>query len=700
MMQQVATSGSEIAALKGKAEKGAQNDGEQGSAFDAMFQQAKSSSHKSPASGSSSAEAIQAAKTRQEAVNADHAKKAETRNNKQHAEPEAGEGQSGENTKSSNSVSASNAGQDAESVKVKAEAPISDDEIKTTMPVDPETDIPDDGNLVNLDPKEVKMTWDEWLASQKGEVDWLAHIDAVRQAKGDVIEKPVEKGKSGDDGEILPVIPSPVSDSGTTDDVNVVPNEERAAVSGSDIPDEATLQANIAALSEAIVKSVNESDKPKPGDGKQEILPIMPIVEKLTELLTTQNQQQVAGETSQTDVSEKIQALAAQLAGVLKASQESQADTGNLKTTGSGSDAALDIEGLIASFKGETSDSAADNGQHTEAELLLDLIQTEIIAAAKEGTEKAVVTPDVPLQPGVATDTATTAGEEATAMRRLINDMMQLSDEGQNKITQSLADKVVALLPPTASDQQQQTVKQAVIAGVQELQSQLSQGHEPGIDLKAIIADAVKEANIPVTPQMMTQAEQQVSQLQQLLSTAHSAAHQSAAAQVASADTMIQENTQVRNEATKAQNQADSIDKPVNITKAEGLQQLNEKIRWMMSARNMMAEIRLDPPELGSMQVRVNMSGDTASVNFVVQSQQARDALADATPRLRDMLAEQGIELGESFVQQQSSGQGETGENGDGQFAGSGSQSVEEDDMQIVEQPVSRESLGGIDYYA
>lgn len=700
MMQQVATSGSEIAALKGKTEKGAQNDTEQGSAFDVMFQQAKSSSQKSAASESSSAESGQAARSRQEAVKAADAKKAETRNNEQHVESQTRAEQPGENTKSSISVNESNAGQDPEHVRVKAEAPVSDDGIKTTMPVDPETDIPDDGNLVNLDAKEIKMTWDEWLASQKGEVDWLAHIDAVRQVKGEVSEKPVEKGKSGDDGEILPVIPSPMSDSGVIDDVNAGQTEESATVNVPDIPEEARLQANIAVLSEAIVKSVNESGKPKPGDGKQEILPIMPIVEKLTELLTTQNQQQVADETAQTDVTEQIQALAAQLAGVLKASQEGQADTGDVKTKGSGSDAAFNVEGLIASLKGETSDGASDNGQHADAELLLDLIQTEILAAAKEGSDKAVVTPDVPLQPDVATDTITTAGEDATAMRRLMSDMAQLSDEGQNKITQSLADKIVSLLPPTASDQQQQTVKQAVIAGVQEMQSQLSQGREPGIDLKAIIADAVKEANIPVTSQMIAQAEQQTSQLHQLLNTAQSAAHQSATAQVASADTMIQENTQVRNEATKAQHQADSMDKPVNITKAEGLQQLNEKIRWMMSARNMMAEIRLDPPELGSMQVRVNMSGDTASVSFVVQSQQARDALADATPRLRDMLAEQGIELGESFVQQQSSGQGETGENGDGQFAGGGTQRAEEDDTKIIEQRVTRESMGGIDYYA
>ena len=121
-----------------------------------------------------------------------------------------------------------------------------------------------------------------------------------------------------------------------------------------------------------------------------------------------------------------------------------------------------------------------------------------------------------------------------------------------------------------------------------------------------------------------------------------------------------------------------------------------------------MAEIRLDPPEMGSMQVRVNVSGEAASVSFIVQSQQAKDALADAMPKLRDMLAEQGIELGDAQVRKDNS----SGSENEGQFAGEngqsgrGGRSGEHDGMndmedgRIVEQAVSRQTVGGIDYYA
>jgi len=164
------------------------------------------------------------------------------------------------------------------------------------------------------------------------------------------------------------------------------------------------------------------------------------------------------------------------------------------------------------------------------------------------------------------------------------------------------------------------------------------------------------------------------------------------------------ENGQLKSEASKQQQQFEGFDKAVNIHKPEGQQQLNEKIRWMVNARNTMAEIRLDPPELGSMQVRVNVSGDAASVSFVVQSQQAKDALADAMPRLKEMLAEQGLELGDAEVRKDNSSQ--SGESGQ-QLAGSGNgqQNGDEmsdgaDDTHVVEQAVTRQAKGGIDYYA
>ena len=78
----------------------------------------------------------------------------------------------------------------------------------------------------------------------------------------------------------------------------------------------------------------------------------------------------------------------------------------------------------------------------------------------------------------------------------------------------------------------------------------------------------------------------------------------------------------------------------------------------MMMSKNLKnVDIRLDPPELGRLQIRLNVGGDGATVHFTVANQQARDVIEQSMPRLREMLAQQGVQLGDSSVQQQSSGQ-------------------------------------------
>ncbi|NMU52446.1 flagellar hook-length control protein FliK, partial [Vibrio parahaemolyticus] len=48
---------------------------------------------------------------------------------------------------------------------------------------------------------------------------------------------------------------------------------------------------------------------------------------------------------------------------------------------------------------------------------------------------------------------------------------------------------------------------------------------------------------------------------------------------------------------------------------------------------------------------------DVANVHFTVNNPQARDIIEQTLPRLREMLAQQGMQLADSSVQQQNSGQ-------------------------------------------
>ena len=289
----------------------------------------------------------------------------------------------------------------------------------------------------------------------------------------------------------------------------------------------------------------------------------------------------------------------------------------------------------------------------------------------------------------------------------LLSAISELSPQSAQKATEAFAERVVAALPGGA---QQQAVKANIIAGINEFQQQVQQGREPGIDLSTIVADAAKDAAVSadVVASMTARVDGQASQFLNLMTQTQASAQHAIAGLVNPTESVMQENSQLRAEASKTQQQFEGFDKAVNIHKSDGQQQLSEKIRWMVNARNTMAEIRLDPPELGSMQVRVNVAGDAASVSFVVQSQQAKDALADAMPKLRDMLSEQGIEVGDAQVRKdnssgQENGQQLAGSSHQGQGAGDRGENDGVDDtdgMRVIEQSISRADKGGIDFYA
>lgn len=101
-------------------------------------------------------------------------------------------------------------------------------------------------------------------------------------------------------------------------------------------------------------------------------------------------------------------------------------------------------------------------------------------------------------------------------------------------------------------------------------------------------------------------------------------------------------------------NTLQALQRPLDLQQTEASQKLQERINIMMSKNIQRADIRLDPPELGSVHIRVNMNGEQASVQFQAQTQQARDALETTMPRLREMLEQQGINLADTQVGEQS----------------------------------------------
>ena len=79
-------------------------------------------------------------------------------------------------------------------------------------------------------------------------------------------------------------------------------------------------------------------------------------------------------------------------------------------------------------------------------------------------------------------------------------------------------------------------------------------------------------------------------------------------------------------------------------------QGLAERVSWMAREGVARADLALNPPRLGPLEIRLRMDGDQVTLNFVSQSSQVRDALEQALPRLREYLAEGGLELADADI--------------------------------------------------
>jgi hypothetical protein len=79
-------------------------------------------------------------------------------------------------------------------------------------------------------------------------------------------------------------------------------------------------------------------------------------------------------------------------------------------------------------------------------------------------------------------------------------------------------------------------------------------------------------------------------------------------------------------------------------------QGLGEKLVWMVTQKHQVAELHLNPPDLGPLKISISLDQNQASAQFVSAHASVREAIELAMPRLREMLAESGITLGNTSV--------------------------------------------------
>lgn len=101
-------------------------------------------------------------------------------------------------------------------------------------------------------------------------------------------------------------------------------------------------------------------------------------------------------------------------------------------------------------------------------------------------------------------------------------------------------------------------------------------------------------------------------------------------------------------------------------------QQLGQKVIFMAAGGEQSATMELNPPDLGPLQVVLSVNKDQATASFTSAAPEVRQALEQALPRLREMMGEAGIQLGNATVSSGTSDQNSSSQ----AFAGSGQRGV------------------------
>jgi flagellar hook-length control protein FliK len=79
-------------------------------------------------------------------------------------------------------------------------------------------------------------------------------------------------------------------------------------------------------------------------------------------------------------------------------------------------------------------------------------------------------------------------------------------------------------------------------------------------------------------------------------------------------------------------------------------EEIGNHVVWLANRSESRAELVLTPPQMGRVEVSLTVKGDQAVASFVSGNPVVREALEAALPRLREVLAEAGIQLGQANV--------------------------------------------------
>ncbi|MBB1337992.1 flagellar hook-length control protein FliK [Pseudoalteromonas sp. SR44-2] len=299
-------------------------------------------------------------------------------------------------------------------------------------------------------------------------------------------------------------------------------------------------------------------------------------------------------------------------------------------------------------------------------------------------------------------------GEQLSVLKQTVNELKASIEIGLADTAKSDSKTFVASeTPNTVYNPQKLSLKASTNEGADINKAVATSAKRDDLlkSLEELQKDGLRKTTAEQTPARVAQVFTQITAALNTQQTSTLSQYDSLSYEQSLLDTQIIQTQQLQSTSQVKQVSIDpGVMQAINIVKSDAAKLLQERVSSMLSINNKEAEIRLDPPEMGSMQIRIRSDAEQAHINFVVQNQQAKEALEQSMPRLREMLAQQGLELGESTISYGQSG-GETAEQSESGAQGSlaNNKSVnDENDEQAnnTAQSSRQQTSSSIDYYA
>jgi flagellar hook-length control protein FliK len=107
---------------------------------------------------------------------------------------------------------------------------------------------------------------------------------------------------------------------------------------------------------------------------------------------------------------------------------------------------------------------------------------------------------------------------------------------------------------------------------------------------------------------------------------------------------------------SRQDNASSTIPVPTSVYDRNWNNDFAQKVTWIATHNKQSAELTLNPPSMGSIEISLKLDNDksTATAFFVSSNAEVRETIETSLPRLREMLAGAGIQLGQTQVSAES----------------------------------------------